>query len=143
MKSFSKNRSISPALLAIFAPLIAAPLIAASSVEAPRVIAVEPIFQGQFESNDISSSGKWILEFKFENGRWSGLAKISNGKWAKIEGVKVNENLIEFYMDSKPISKFKAKIDDKNFLISGTQEIGDGRKNTFNNVFLPFSATRI
>jgi hypothetical protein len=138
MKLFSKNRSISLALMVTFVPLAAV-----AQVEAPAVAATQPDFRGQFESHDISSSGKWVLEFKSEHGQWSGRANISNGKWAKIEGVKVDGNKIEFYMNSKPISNFKASIDGRNFLLSGTQEIGDGRKNTFNNVFLPFTATRI
>lgn len=148
MKYVSKNRSVSLVMMAIFAPLFsaalfAAPLFAVTDVEAAGAVLGEPNFQGQFESHDISSSGRWILEFRFENGDWSGRANISNGQWTKIEGIKVNKNVIEFYMNSKPISKFKASIDEKNLLISGTQEIGDGRKNKFNNIFLAFTATRI
>ncbi len=121
---------------------ICVPLIAAEPLQAPAELVAQPDFQGQFESNDISS-GRWILEFKFENGQWSGRAQLSSGNWALIEGVKVNGNAIEFYMSSDPISKFRGKIDSKSKSISGMQEIGDGRKNTFNNLFLPFTATRI
>jgi hypothetical protein len=138
MRLFSKNWPISLVLIVMFTPLVAA-----AHDEAPAAITAQPDFQGQFESDDISSSGKWILEFKSDNGQWSGRANIANGQWAKIEGVKVNKNTIEFYMNTKPISKFRAVIDARNVSISGTQELGDGRKNTFNNVFLPFTATRI
>jgi hypothetical protein len=111
--------------------------------ETPAEVVLKPDFRGQFESHDISSSGKWILEFKFENGQWSGQTKISSGHWVKIEDVKVNGNTIEFHINSDPVSKFRGEIDSKNDLISGVQEIGDGRKNTFNNLFLPYTATRI
>jgi hypothetical protein len=138
MKIFLKSRFTFPVLFFICAPLSAAN---SDKISAEEISQSD--FQGQFESNDISSSGRWILEFKFENGQWSGRANVSNGHWAKLEDVKVNGNIIEFYLNSKPITKFKAKIDAKNLLISGMQEIGNGKKNKMNNIFLPFTANRI
>jgi hypothetical protein len=138
MLAFSKSRLFAMALATICTPLVAA-----APASTPAEIALHPDFQGQFESQDISSSERWILEFKCDNGQWSGRANVASGHWAKIEGVKVEGNIIEFYMNSEPISKFKVKIDSKNIRISGMQEIGDGRKNTFNNVFIPFTAARI
>jgi hypothetical protein len=138
MRIFLNCRSLLP-LLAFMND----PLLATAPTDAPSEVALQPDFHGQFESNDISSSGRWVLEFKFENGKWSGRAKLSSGTWALLDGVKVNGNAIEFYIKTEPVTKFRAKIDSKNKLITGNQEIGDGRKNKFNNVFLPFTATRI
>jgi hypothetical protein len=114
-----------------------------SYAQPPAKIETQPNFEGQFESRDISSSGSWVLEFHKLNNQWSGRFRSAKGTWHPIEDVKVDSHHISFYINSKPVTKFRAKIDKSNQNISGTQEIGDGKKNEFNNLILDFSAKRL
>jgi hypothetical protein len=111
--------------------------------QSPAIIEAQPNFEGQFESRDISSSGSWVLEFHKLNNQWSGRFRSAKGTWHPIEDVKVDSYHISFHINSKPVTKFRAQIDKSNQNISGTQEIGDGKKNEFNNLILDFSAKRL